>query len=293
MNSFTEFWNTISSILYQLPKISISDVIEIILISFVIYQLIKWLRGTRAWTLFKGLVVLFAIYIFAMIFKLSTILWLFANTLSVGIIAVIVVFQPELRRALEQLGRRNIFKSISFLDDHSTLADRITSESIYEIIQATEDMAKVKTGALIVLEQSVILDEYERTGIPVDAIISAQMIVNIFEHNTPLHDGSIIIRDDRILAATCYLPLSDNMSLSKSLGTRHRAAVGITEVSDAMVIIVSEETGFISMAIGGNLIRNIDSDYLKNKLLYAQKKGEDVKKFKIWKGRKKNVQKNS
>jgi diadenylate cyclase len=293
MNNLADFWNSIKSILYQLPKIEPSDVIEIILIAVVIYQLIKWLRGTRAWSLFKGLVVLFAIYIFAMMFNLSTILWLFANTLSVGIIAVIIVFQPELRRALEQLGRRNIFKSISFLDDHSSLTDRITSESIYEIIQATEDMSKVKTGALIVLEQSVILDEYERTGIPVDGIISTQMLLNIFEHNTPLHDGSIIIRDNRILAATCYLPLSDNMSLSKSLGTRHRAAVGITEVSDAMVIIVSEETGFISMAIGGNLIRNVDSDYLKNKLLYAQKKNEDVKKFKIWKGRKKNAQKNN
>lgn len=293
MNNFSDIVDFIQIILYQLPKINFGDVIEILFISFIIYQLIKWLRGTRAWALFKGIVVLFAIYIFAMIFKLSTILWIFANTISVGIIAVIIVFQPELRSALEQLGRRNIFKTISVFDDPKSLTDRIDTESIYDIITATEEMSKVKTGALIVIEQSVRLNEYERTGIPIDSVISTQIILNIFEHNTPLHDGSIIIRDNRIVAATCYLPLSDNMSLSKELGTRHRAAVGITEVSDAMVILVSEETGYISLAMGGNLIRNIDGEYLKNKLLYAQKKNEDVKKVKFWKGLKRNAKEDS
>lgn len=288
MNNLTDFWDSIQTILYQLPKIKVSDILEILLISVVIYQLIKWLRGTRAWTLFKGLVVLFAVYIVAMIFDLSTILWIFANTLSVGIIAVIIIFQPELRRALEQLGRRSIWKGIGVFEDAGNINERITADAIQAIIDSVEEMAKHKTGALIVLEQNVALGEYERTGIPVDAYISSQMILNIFEHNTPLHDGSIIIRDNRIVAATCYLPLSDNMSLSKSLGTRHRAGVGITEVSDALVIIVSEETGYISLASGGNLIRNVDSDYLKNKLLYAQKKNESGKRLKLWKGRKKH-----
>lgn len=290
MNNFTDIIEFFNNIFYQLPTIRPGDVIEILFISVIIYQLIKWLRGTRAWSLFKGIIVLFAIYVFAVFFELNTILWIFANTLSVGIIAVIIVFQPELRNALEQLGRRNIFNTLSVFDDQRIASNAMSSESIYEIIRATEEMAKVKTGALIVIEQSVRLNEYERTGIPVDASISSQLILNIFEHNTPLHDGSIILRENRISAATCYLPLSDNMSLSKELGTRHRAAVGISEVSDAMVILVSEETGFISMAMGGNLIRNIDGEYLKNKLLYLQKKTEDVKKFKLWKGRKKNVE---
>ena len=146
-------------------------------------------------------------------------------------------------------------------------------------------MGKVKTGALIVIEQDVVLGEYERTGIKLDALVSGQLLINIFEHNTPLHDGAIIIRGDRIVSATCYLPLSDSMRLSKALGTRHRAGVGLSEVADSLVIIVSEETGAVSLAIGGELIRNIDADYLKSKLTYIQKKSIDVKRFRLWKGR--------
>jgi len=258
------------------------------MIAFVIYQIVKWVRGTRAWMLVKGISFLFAIAIMAMIFQLNTILWIFANTISVGITALLIVFQPELRKALEQLGRKNLFTSINVFDEQRDRSEKLTVDIIDEILKAVQEMSKAKTGALIVIEQDIRLDEFERTGILIDAVVSKQMLVNIFEHNTPLHDGAVIIRNNRIVAATCYLPLSENMTLSKELGTRHRAAVGLTEVTDSIIIVVSEETGYISMALGGNLIRNVDTEYLKNKLVYVQKKVVDVNKFKIWKGRHKH-----
>ncbi len=281
--SFEKIWESLTK--FEFPTIRIEDIIEMGLIAFVIYQLLKWIRGTRAWTLFKGMIIIFIIFIVASIFKLHTIIWIFSNTIDVGIIALVIVFQPELRSALEQLGRRDFVSTFMIFDDDNK--ERITLQSIEELIKAIGQMSKYKTGALIVLEREVGLSEYERTGIPIRADISGELLINIFEHNTPLHDGAIIIRNNKIAAATCYLPLSDNMSLSKELGTRHRAAVGITEVSDSVVIIISEETGKISMAMGGNIIRNVDSDYLRNKLAY-QKKTADIKKFKLWKGRQKN-----
>ncbi len=293
MLTFSEIWQNIKLLTYQLPIIRINDIIEISMIAFVIYQITKWVRGTRAWMLVKGIAVLFVIAIIAMVFQLNTILWIFANTISVGITALLIVFQPELRKALEQLGRKNIFASISVFDEQRERSERLAVDVIDEIIKAVLEMAKTKTGALIVIEQDIRLDEYERTGILIDALVSKQMLVNIFEHNTPLHDGAVIVRDNRIVAATCYLPLSENMTLSKELGTRHRAAIGLTEVTDSIIIVVSEETGHISMALGGNLIRNIDAEYLKNKLLYVQKKTVDVNKFKIWKGRHKNDKKDN
>lgn len=282
--SFDVIWESLTKL--EFPIVRIKDIIEIGLIAFVIYQLLKWVRGTRAWTLFKGMVIIFLIFIIASIFKLHTITWVFRNTINVGIIALVIVFQPELRSALEQLGRRDFVSTFMIFDDDSK--ERITLQSIEELIKAIGQMSKYKTGALIVIEREVGLGEYERTGIPIRADISSELLVNIFEHNTPLHDGAIIIRHNKIAAATCYLPLSDNMSLSKELGTRHRAAVGITEVSDSVVIIISEETGKISMAMGGNIIRNVDSDYLRNKLAYQKKTADIKKKFKLWKGRQKN-----
>lgn len=288
MLTFSEILQNLKLITYQLPVIKVSDIVEICMIAFVIYQIVKWVRGTRAWMLVKGISFLFAIAIMAMIFQLNTILWIFANTISVGITALLIVFQPELRKALEQLGRKNLFTSINVFDEQKDRSEKLTVDIIDELLKAVLEMSKAKTGALIVIEQDIRLDEYERTGILIDAIVSKQMLVNIFEHNTPLHDGAVIIRNNRIVAATCYLPLSENMTLSKELGTRHRAAVGLTEVTDSIIIVVSEETGFISMALGGNLIRNVDTEYLKNKLVYVQKKIVDVNKFKIWKGRHKH-----
>lgn len=293
MITLSDIWESIRLLVSQLPNIEPNDIIEIIMIAFVIYQIIKWVRGTRAWMLVKGILALFLIAAFAVIFKLNTILWIFNKTISVGIIALIIVFQPELRKALEQLGRRNVFSSLGVFDDQRDRSENLTVESIEEILKAVNEMAKVKTGALIVIEQGILLDEYARTGISLDSIISRQMLVNIFEHNTPLHDGAVILSHNRIVAATCYLPLSENMTLSKELGTRHRAAVGLTEITDSMIIVVSEETGAVSMALGGNLIRNVDIEYLRNKLVYVQKKIVDVSKFKIWKGRHKNGEKNN
>lgn len=284
MTSITEILRWFGDVVVQLPTIHIRDVIEITLIAFVIYQFLIWSRRTRAWVLLKGIIVLALISVIATVFELNTILWIFSNALNVGIIALLIIFQPELRRALESLGRRNFISNILNDDDREKFEG---SESVInEIVEAVYEMAEVKTGALIVIEQHEDLSEYEGTGILIGALVTTQMLVNIFEHNTPLHDGAAIIRDNRIVAATCYLPLSDNMTLSKELGTRHRAGVGISEVSDAVVIIVSEENGKVSVAIGGNLVRGVESEYLKNKLIHIYSTAVDEpKRFRLWKGR--------
>ena len=205
------------------------------------------------------------------------------------VIAIVIVFQPELRRALEQLGQKSFFTSLFSFESQKN-QERFSERTANEIVKACYEMAKVKTGALIVIEQNIVLGEYERTGIKLDSLVSSQLLINIFEHNTPLHDGAIIVRGERIVSATCYLPLSDNMGLSKELGTRHRAAVGISEVSDALTIVVSEETGNVSIAIGGELYRNVDAEYLRGKLNFIRKGSMDVARFRIWKRRMKNVQ---
>jgi diadenylate cyclase len=179
-------------------------------------------------------------------------------------------------------------KSILYFDDSRDKNEKFSDHTVNEIIRATFELAKTKTGALIVIEEDMPLNDFENTGIPIDSLISSELLINIFEHNTPLHDGAVILRGDRIVAATCYLPLSDNMQLSKDLGTRHRAGIGISEVSDSLTIIVSEETGKVSIAMGGKLIRNIDGDYLRSKLSDAQRKITEVKKLKLWRGKNKD-----
>lgn len=250
----------------QLPDLNLVDLFEMFIIAFAIYQLITWIKKSRAWILLKGLIVLVAVCMFAVVFRMNVILWIFDKCIGVGITALVIVFQPELRKALEQLGRNRLFKSILVFDDQKGKNERYSAKTINEIVRATYELAKTKTGALIVMTNEESLVEYERTGIVLDAAISSQLLINIFEHNTPLHDGAIIVNEDRITAATCYLPLSDNMHLSKELGTRHRAGVGISEVTDSLTIIVSEETGKVSIALGGELIRNVDGEYLKSKL---------------------------
>lgn len=292
MNTYVNIFDWFSQVVNQMPSIRTRDVIEIMIIAFVIYQLIKWLRGTRAWVLFKGILVILLIAVLAMVFELNTILWILSNTINVGIIAILIIFQPELRRALESLGRRNFLTNM-ILSDGEKLNNHLDNGTIEEIVYAVEEMAKTKTGALIVVEKDILLNEHEATGIAIDAVVSSQLLMNIFEHNTPLHDGAVIIRDNRVVAATCYLPLSDNMSLSKELGTRHRAAVGISEVSDCLVIIVSEETGHISMATSGNIIRHVGREYLVNKLGGNQTTKNDFRPLRLWKGRKQNDRKNN
>ena len=274
------------------PEVHPTDIVELIILSFLIYQLIIWIKNTRAWTLLKGIVVIGVFVILAFIFKLNTILWIASKTINVGIIAIVIIFQPELRKALEQLGRKNILTNIISFDDGKETDANFTDKTINEHVRACFELGKTKTGALIVIEQNTPLAEFERTGIPIDAIITSQLLINIFEHNTPLHDGAVIVRNNRVVSATCYLPLTESMELSKELGTRHRAGVGISEVSDSVTLIVSEETGKVSVAAGGKLVRNVDGDYLKKRLSELQKKGGDTRKFRRLRGRLKNEKEN-
>ena len=273
------------------PQITKIDIVEIIIISFLIYNILVWVKQTRAWNLLKGIIVVLIFVMLAAMFQMNNILWIAGKTINVAVIAIIIVFQPELRRALEQLGQKNFITSVFSFDSQKN-QERFSERVVSEIVKATYEMAKVKTGALIVIEQDVVLREYERTGIPLDSLVSSQLLINIFEHNTPLHDGAILVRVERVVSATCYLPLSDNMELSKELGTRHRAAVGISEVCDALTIVVSEETGNVSIAVGGELYRNVDAEYLKGKLNFIRKGSMDVARFRIWKRRMKHVQEN-
>ena len=276
----------------SLPKIGIIDIIEILLISVFVYQFMLWIKNTRAYTLMKGILVVVAFIFIAYIFEMNTILWIVQKLGSVLIMAILVIFQPELRKVLEQLGEKKYIASLIPFDSGKEIKERFTDKTISEIARACFDMGEVKTGALIVIEGDIILSEYERTGIMIDSLVSSQLIINIFEHNTPLHDGAVIVRNNRIVAATCYLPLSDNMALSKQLGTRHRAGVGISEVSDSLTIIVSEETGKVSTALGGKLNRNVSMEELKSELRILQNKTTiETSKFKLWKGRLKHDQK--
>ena len=275
----------------SIPEITRTDIVEIIILSFMIYQVMVWIKRTRTWSLLKGFVVVGIIVFFAWIFEMSTILWLFRNVFSIGITALVIVFQPELRKALEQLGRRNLISSMFSFDSSRGAEPRFTDRTINEIVKASFEMGKVKTGALMVIERNTPLGEYERTGIHVDAVLSSQLLINIFEHNTPLHDGAVLIRGNRIVSATCYLPLSDNLLLSKELGTRHRAAVGISEVTDSLTVVVSEETGYVSVAMEGELFRNVDAHGLRNHLSALQDKSQDTRKFRLWKGRGKHEEK--
>ncbi len=269
----------------SIPKITATDIIEIVIIAFVIYHLINWFKQTRAWSLFKGIAVLILLWMLAFILELNVILWIFGNTIDVGIIALVIVFQPEFRRALEQLGQNSI---ISPIFEGKDKTERFSDETIDEIVKATFSLAKNKTGALMVIEKDIPLKEYEKTGIELGALVSSQLLINIFEVNTPLHDGAVIIRGNRVAAATTYLPLSEDTDLSKDLGTRHRAAIGVSENTDSFTIVVSEETGKVSIAVDATLIRNVDSDYLRNRLIALQNKAEESKKPKLWKGRTRN-----
>ena len=268
-----------------IPRITWTDIIEIVIIAFVIYNVMVWIKNTKAWVLLKGIIIVVIFALIAYILNLKTILWIAGKTISVGIIALVIIFQPELRRALEQLGRKKILFGLFRFNDGREKGERFSSKTAEEIVRACFDMGAAYTGALIVIEQDMVLEEYEKTGITVDGLVTSQLLINIFEHNTPLHDGAVIIRGDRVVAATCYLPLSDNNNLNKALGTRHRAGVGISEVTDSMTIIVSEETGKVSVAVGGELIHDIDADSLINNLEYLRRRTIDVKSFKIWRGR--------
>ena len=215
---------------------------------------------------------------------MDTLIYIVNRGFSIAVITAVIVFQPELRKALEKLGEHRFISSLLPLDNIGKVDELFSDRTMLEIVKATGEMAKVKTGALMVIRQKETLDAYERTGIAIDAAVSSQLLINIFEHNTPLHDGAVIIDGNRITAATCYLPLSDNRSLSKELGTRHRAGVGISEATDSFTVIVSEETGHVSTAYRGVLQRNISLEELKDQLTVIQNKTAENRKFRLWKG---------
>lgn len=285
MESLKEFFSNIASKM-RIPAIGVIDVLEIIIIAFIVYNVMKWVRSTQAWMPMKGLMILLLFWVVASVFKMDVILWILNNTIGVGITAIIIVFQPEIRRALEQLGQQSFASSLRLFGEDKE--ERFSDKTVEALVKSVDDLAKEKVGALIVIEREVSLKEYEETGIAIDATVSKQLLLNIFVKNTPLHDGAIVLRGDRVTAATCYLPVSKNMGISKSLGTRHRAALGVSEVTDSLTIIVSEETGHVSLALNGGLIRDIKPDYLRMKLVEIQK--ETIKPVTEKKSLKKNFQ---
>lgn len=292
LGTLSQFYDNATG-LFGMPDISFSfvDIVEILIISFLFYHILLWIKNTRAWNLFKGIIVILLFVLVAAIFQMNTILWLAENTLSVGLTTLVIIFQPELRKALENLGGKNVLGKL--FDFGKVEENKFSDHTIDELIKACYAMGKVKTGALIVIEDEILLNEYVRTGIDIDAIISSQLLINIFEKNTPLHDGAVIVRGDRVVSATCYLPLSDSMTLSKDLGTRHRAAVGISEVSDSLTIVVSEETGKVSIAMRGQIYRNVNADFLRGKLKYLQNRNQQVTKLRLLKRRFMNGKKDS
>lgn len=267
--------------------ITVTDILEILILAFLVYSFLLWVKNTRAWTLLKGIMVLVICVSITYLLHMDTLIFIVNRGIDIAITAAIVIFQPELRRALERIGEKQIVSSLLPIDSNR-VTERFSDKTVNEIVKACTEMGKAKTGALIVIEQNVKLDEYERTGIVIDSVVTSQILINIFEHNTPLHDGAVVVRGNRITAATCYLPLSDNMMLSKELGTRHRAGVGISEVTDSLTVIVSEETGAISVAYKGELLRKVSQEELRAQLVMAQNKTSQQKKFRFWKGWNKN-----
>lgn len=243
-----------------ISTISLLDIFDMVLVAFVLYKLYVMIKDTRALALLKGLIVMLIATVISKWLGLNVIYWLLQKTMTVVLVALPVVFQPELRRALEQLGRGGLFKKSVFLneEEQENLLDELT--------KAVAVLAKNKIGALIVLERETGLNDYIETGITVDGLVSNEFLINIFIPNTPLHDGAVILRGNRIMAAGCLLPLTEDRSLKKELGTRHRAAIGLSEQTDAAVVVVSEETGIISLARAGRLVRDLDADVLKDKL---------------------------
>ena len=278
---------------FELMHFTWINALEILLIAVVVYYIVSWIKNNHVLVLLKGMLVLLVFYILVSIIGFDALKWIFQNALGISITALIILFQPELRKGLEQLGKRNLVTP--FLD--SADENVFTDNTVDEIVEAVCTMAKERTGALIVIERKVRLDEVENTGIVLDAVISSELILNIFQKNFPLHDGAVLIRGNRIAAATCYLPRSENNTLSKELGTRHRAAVGVSEVSDSVTIVVSEETGAISIAENGELTRRVGRELLYDRLKELQNSsvgldGKTKKKF-FRKDRKKGEKSNN
>lgn len=263
----------------HLPRMEVIDVIEVIVLIFLFYNIVKAIRGTRAWILLKGILILIALYIIAYVTGLKVIVIIFQSILIFLAMALVIIIQPELRRLVEKIGANNISGSIKELmlywknkRKEPNVKLIYSNNTVTELVKAVYKLSNEKTGALIVIERNIPLNEYIETGIKINADITSELIINIFEVNTPLHDGAVIIRDSKIASGTSYLPLSDSKKIGKDLGTRHRAAMGLTEITDAIVIVVSEETGAVSLSINGKLHRRLNRDELTNKLKEYQAK---------------------
>ena len=285
-----EFLTNLKNSVSLLPRFSFTNLLEVIILAVIVYECLLLIKNTRAWMLLRGILVILLFTFIAMIFRFDTILWILERIATIAVIAILVIFQPELRKALEQLGSKNIFMDF-FTTENKRIQEGYTDKTVNEIVRAAYEMGKVKTGALIVIERETPLQEIERTGIMVDGIVTSQLLINIFEHNTPLHDGAVVVRGNRVTAATCYLPLSDNLSISKDLGTRHRAALGISESTDSLTVVVSEETGRVTLAEHGTLRRITDPEELKKALAVESKEEAAGGRFRLWKGRHKNERK--
>lgn len=238
-------------------------IIDITIVIFLMYCFFKIVRGSRAWQLIKGIALLIIATWMSGLFNLKILNWILTGIMNLGVIAIIVIFQPELRRALEQLGTNKLTQFFGIDKDLSTK----TKEDIYKVVIAATELSKAKTGALIVLERDIKIQDIIATGIPMNAEVSPQLLVNIFEPKTPLHDGAVVISGNKIATAACVLPLADDKDIAKELGTRHRAAIGISKESDSIVVVVSEETGKISVAKDGTLIADVREDVLKKILI--------------------------
>jgi diadenylate cyclase len=264
----TEFFKVLFD---SIKTISPFSILDIIVVSYIFYKAYMLIRETRAVQLLKGIMLILILIPVSKILKLNTLYWILSKTITIGVLSIIIIFQPEIRRALEHLGR-SAFNDRHILEDEETMEKVVT-----EVAEAVENLSKSKTGALIVIENRTGLGEVIGSGTKLDAIVSSALLENIFVVNTPLHDGATIIRNDKIIAAGCFLPLTSNDSISKQLGTRHRAGIGISENSDALTIIVSEETGTISLAVNGKLTRNYTKDRLRDILIRILKSRQNKK----------------
>jgi len=255
----------------SIKNINVSSILDILAVSYLFYKAYMLIRETRAEQLLKGIILIIIFIPISKVLRLEMLYWILSNTITIGVLSFIIIFQPEIRRALEHIGRS------AFTDKHILQDEEAMAKVIEEIVNAVESLSREKTGALIVIERLTGLGEIINTGTKLDSLVSSALLENIFVVNTPLHDGATIIRNDRIISSGCFLPLTSNNELNRALGTRHRAALGISENSDAIIIVVSEETGTISLAVNGNLTRNYDKARLKDILMRIIKKTQSKK----------------
>lgn len=280
---------SLNSLINIFKGFSISSVIDILVVYFIFYKGYSLIKETRAEQLLKGIILIFLLIPVSDLLNLTMLNWILENTLTISVISIIIIFQPEIRKALEHIGRTSFVDKIIY-EDEETMIGVVT-----EIVNAVEALAKEKIGALIVIEQMTGLGDIINTGTRINGDVSSALLQNIFVVNTPLHDGATIIRNDKIVAAGCFLPLTNDDKLNKQLGTRHRAGIGVTEVTDCITIIVSEETGVISMALNGRLLRNYDKEKLRNVLFKIMRNRQNNKesfkeRVKLWISKKDKMQ---